>query len=87
MFGRNQVRASGRDSDDVVGTRREIAESSPKVLRACWEFTGSSLKVSGACREFAGSSPRVIGGLPGVHWELTEGDRGLARSPMGAHRR
>ncbi|RWW65124.1 hypothetical protein BHE74_00027585, partial [Ensete ventricosum] len=47
----------------------------------------SSPKVSGACWEFVGSSPRVIGGLSGVHLELTEGDRKLARNALGVHQK
>ncbi|RRT52629.1 hypothetical protein B296_00032423, partial [Ensete ventricosum] len=40
-----------------------------------------------ACRKFAGSSQRMIGGLLGVHRELTEGDREFAgSSSMGAYR-
>ncbi|RZR89306.1 hypothetical protein BHM03_00017003 [Ensete ventricosum] len=83
MLGQSQVWASGRGSDDAVGTRREIVGSSPKVSRACWEFTGSSLKVSRALWEFVGSSPKVSR----VRQELAEGDQELARMASGVRRK
>ncbi|RWV81780.1 hypothetical protein GW17_00056771 [Ensete ventricosum] len=65
-------RASGRGSDDIVGTGREIAGSSPKVLGVCREFAESSPKVSRAYREFAEGDRELAESTSGVRQKMTE---------------
>ncbi|RWW44527.1 hypothetical protein BHE74_00049710 [Ensete ventricosum] len=63
---------------------QKFAGSSPKRLEACQEFAGSSPKVTYV---FARSSSKAIGSLSGVRWELSKGDRELAKMASGVHRK
>ncbi|RRT84591.1 hypothetical protein B296_00008462 [Ensete ventricosum] len=61
---------------------RALDRDSNNAVGTCREtrrkLVRSSLKRSEACWEFVGS-------LPGVRWELAEGDRELARMAFGVH--
>ncbi|RWV77201.1 hypothetical protein GW17_00062010 [Ensete ventricosum] len=54
MLGQIQVRTLGQGSDDAVGTRREIAGSSPKVIRG---LPVTRRKLTKGDRGLAGSLP------------------------------
>ncbi|RWV85858.1 hypothetical protein GW17_00052312 [Ensete ventricosum] len=94
MFGQSQVRASSRDSNDIVGTRREtrrkFAEGIINLLGVHREFTKGIGGLSGVRRKLAGSSPEACqefaGSLPKVskaYWEFTRSLPKVIRSLLG----
>ncbi|RWW65413.1 hypothetical protein BHE74_00027288 [Ensete ventricosum] len=72
MLGQCPVWPSDCGSNDATGTRREITESSPKVLGACWGFVGSSSKVIESLSKYTGGSPEDDRDSLGVHQRHSE---------------
>ncbi|RZR93723.1 hypothetical protein BHM03_00022279 [Ensete ventricosum] len=93
MLGWSQVRASGQDSDDVVGASREFVEGRPMFGRCYRELTESSQEVCReVCHEFADRLSRArrefTGRIPesssGVHRQVIESSPGVRRKNAGS---
>ncbi|RRT60740.1 hypothetical protein B296_00009578 [Ensete ventricosum] len=82
----SQVRASGRGSDDVVGTRRETCRKLAEGIRG---LLGVHLELTERIRGMPRVRQKLVEGksLLGVCRELAEGDQELARMASGAYRK